>query len=804
MKLRWKVTIGLVVVGIAAAVTLSRRASIEQRALEQTRRELRAQGFKIDVAEFDFSTPEAICARIRAVTNSPDYNYNRSPSPEYEARRSFLQQGMPGLMQPIDSDVAIVVWKQRTFSPSAYAANFRFGDFPKEDLWPILRLQFADDKALLDAACLAVISGPIRFHLDANRGSAMLLPNLAPLKNFVIRLGERAVLDLHDGKMEDAWLNVIGMTRMVTAWETEPVEISYLVKTACAALVLNSTWQALQTDSWSDEQLGQLQREWESVDFFKALPETAAFSRAAAAQSCQQERSQPLEDYEYGSVAQQFFQSPKDAWANLRYRWQMVRHRRHGSFEDERNLLLYYRDRELELRKASLAQTWSEMRTLPGATNTVPFQSRNFSGALSMLNSKQLMLSTQMYSAGGPGRTVTARVAEAEARRRVIVTAIALERFHKRAGNYPKSLAELSPDFLKTPLVDFMDGQPLRYRTTDDGHFVIYSVGLDCVDNGGEIQRSARDEVTIGERSHGGGSRRRETDLVWPRPASDAEWEAFQREQIRARAEQKQREDEQQAEFQWSMTAEKQLRAEKILASNTSGTSTEPKYRARPLVDVLGNKSVIGTNAVRISELLTLKRVPTEAEPEALTFDVPIMHDVLTNLGQLALLVDRTRDGDFFDDSQGCWVELRRATNGSCLLTWNTIYESPGLHALQLALACSDPTSDGESPLVVGPVAAFTVSNLCQFSSSSAYFQPELGATLRAKLPEPNASYLLEITAPSGELLKTITGSTSNGLVTIHWDLVDDRGVRRTNSSFNTLVHVKLQDSGQSQTLRGP
>ena len=69
MKLRWKVTIGLVVMGIATAVTLSRRASSEQRALEQTRRDLRAQGFKIDVTEFDFSAPDEFHARLRPITN---------------------------------------------------------------------------------------------------------------------------------------------------------------------------------------------------------------------------------------------------------------------------------------------------------------------------------------------------------------------------------------------------------------------------------------------------------------------------------------------------------------------------------------------------------------------------------------------------------------------------------------------------------------------------------------------------------------------------------------------------------------
>src|SRR5262245_8561948 len=118
MKLRWKVTIGLVVVGIAAAVTLSRRASSEQRALEQTRRDLRAQGFKIDVAEFDFSTSEEIRTRVSAITNASEYR--QRPSREYEARRSFLQQGMSGLMPPIGGDVVIAVWKQKTFSPNPY------------------------------------------------------------------------------------------------------------------------------------------------------------------------------------------------------------------------------------------------------------------------------------------------------------------------------------------------------------------------------------------------------------------------------------------------------------------------------------------------------------------------------------------------------------------------------------------------------------------------------------------------------------------------------------------------------------
>lgn len=792
MKLRWKVTIGLVVVGIATAVTLSRRESSEQRALERTQRDLRAQGFKIDVTEFDFSTTDEHRARITALTNAALNTLARNN--EEAGRRLLLQQVMPELMQTIGSDSAVPFWKQKVWVADATAYP-RFGELPG-DVWPALREGFGADRALLDTACISILGGPIRVPLNASHGHAMLLPHLAAWKNLSQLLGGRAALGLHDDNLTGAWTNLLGSTRLVTAWETEPVEISQLVRVACCAIAFNITWQALQTNGWSDEQLSQLQHEWESIDFFKTLPETAAFGRACAAGSIQEERRQTMADL--GPTLKECVRSPRYAWGNVTSWYQRLRYSRHGSYEDEQKILLYYRDRELQLRQAAKAHTWSEMRQIPDATNTPPFQSKSPSGTLAMLNMKQLSMSWQMYSAEGQGRTLPARAADAETRRRLLVTAIALERFHGKRKEYPKSLTQLSPEFLKAPLVDFIDGKPLRYRLTDDGHFVLYSVGLDGVDNGGEARRSRQRRMRPDE---DGVRQPREWDLVWPRPASGADVEAFQREQIRVMAEQKQREEEQQAELQWSLTAEKQLRAGKILGANGSRTSTEPKYRGRPLVEILGNKSVLGTNAVKITELLTLKQVSTGAEPEALTFDVPVNYDVLTNLGQLALLVDRT---DSFEDSQGCWVECGRATNGNCILTWNTIYESPGLHALQLAFACSDPTSDEELPLVIGPTAAFTVSNLCQFSSSSAYFQPELGATFRAKLPEPNATYSLDITSPTGELLKTFTGSTSNGLMTVFWDLVDQEGVRRTNSSFNTLVQVKLQDSGRSQTLRGP
>ena len=183
---------------------------------------------------------------------------------------------------------------------------------------------------------------------------------------------------------------------------------------------------------------------------------------------------------------QEVIRHPRDAWTALASYWSQSRYRHQGSYEDEKALLLHYRDRELELRRAVQARTWAEMRQLPGVTNFIPFVARSRSRATAMMNLRQMNLGFQ-----GRGVGLAGRAAEAEARRRLVVTALALERYRRRHGRYPDTLADLVPELLKAPPVDFMDGQPLRYRLTQDGHFVLYSVGLDCVDNGGQMRQAA-------------------------------------------------------------------------------------------------------------------------------------------------------------------------------------------------------------------------------------------------------------------------------------------------------------------------
>jgi hypothetical protein len=209
-----------------------------------------------------------------------------------------------------------------------------------------------------------------------------------------------------------------------------------------------------------------------------------------------------------------------------------LRYLQRRTFEDEKDLLLFYRDRELEFRRATNALTWMTMRSLPGITNSPRFKAHGPAFFLSMMNSKELMLS---WTSRGVG--VFARTAESETYRRLILSAIAIERHRAKNGSYPKTLSAAKEavgagDDLGR-FVDFMDGRPLRYRVTGGGQFLLYSCGPDCVDDGG-IAFVRQDRQRWGQPLQIGIVAGK--DLVWPRGASEQEVKAQQKKRKRKNA----------------------------------------------------------------------------------------------------------------------------------------------------------------------------------------------------------------------------------------------------------------------------
>lgn len=64
--------------------------------------------------------------------------------------------------------------------------------------------------------------------------------------------------------------------------------------------------------------------------------------------------------------------------------------------------------------------------------------------------------------------------------------ACALERYRLADGEFPTTLDALVPRFVAKLPDDILTGEPLKYRRTDAGGFVLYSVGFNQVDDGGK------------------------------------------------------------------------------------------------------------------------------------------------------------------------------------------------------------------------------------------------------------------------------------------------------------------------------
>jgi hypothetical protein len=70
----------------------------------------------------------------------------------------------------------------------------------------------------------------------------------------------------------------------------------------------------------------------------------------------------------------------------------------------------------------------------------------------------------------------------------------ALERYRLVHGRYPETLNELLPQFIDKLPHDIIGGQPLKYRRTADGQFLLYSIGWNETDDGGQFYPSSYDK----------------------------------------------------------------------------------------------------------------------------------------------------------------------------------------------------------------------------------------------------------------------------------------------------------------------
>ncbi len=145
------------------------------------------------------------------------------------------------------------------------------------DLWPGLRKEVAANRDAL-GKLRAALERP-RFEFPVNYSGGFMnmgFTHLVPLKSAVRRLSAAVMMDLRDGNLDEAWLNLRSQSAVSVRWHDEPVLISDLVRAAIVSIAAATTWSALQHPDWSEARLAELQRLWEFV------PTNAASGRALA------------------------------------------------------------------------------------------------------------------------------------------------------------------------------------------------------------------------------------------------------------------------------------------------------------------------------------------------------------------------------------------------------------------------------------------------------------------------------------------------------------------------------------------
>jgi hypothetical protein len=277
-----------------------------------------------------------------------------------------------------------------------------------------------------------------------------------------------------------------------------------MFRSALVSFAFSSTWEALQADGWSDKQLRLMQSEWQKHEFLSALHETLLIERAITQSTINQARHSSLNINQMvgasggGGPVETALEVTRETAQNLwedttGMLWSWL-----ASYNDEYVCLRAYQNIIEQERSAGARRSYK-------IAHDALFDANNAQSLCGGSSLAQIMI--------GLWSNCLSRPFIEETERDLSVTAIALKRYSLRHSKLPSQLSELVPEFLDSVPIDSMDGQSLRYRPNTNGTFLLYSVGKDGRDDGG-------DTTSVKENAKGYSAAR---DFIWPVAADPEE-----------------------------------------------------------------------------------------------------------------------------------------------------------------------------------------------------------------------------------------------------------------------------------------
>jgi hypothetical protein len=281
-----------------------------------------------------------------------------------------------------------------------------------------------------------------------------------------------------EGRTNDALADALALNALAARLDAGPWADLHMDRATLVDRAFLAVRDVLQAGAPSDTWLAELERLWRGTSLFRGLEEVPMYECALLL-----ERNRSITDSvrdahstvpALARMASQMPSKPGAALSAFRASQQWsetdLRRVRENAPQEVVWRLRHYAPRITDLRNAVAQPDWPSLRQFPGMH--------------SMMNLRfepEGMLQ-ECRPARDPSITYAiSTLAKAEAQRRVLLAAIAVERTRLRLGQLPATLAEIG----ELP-PDFMDGKPLRYRTHEGGTYRIHSVGFDLVDDDGK------------------------------------------------------------------------------------------------------------------------------------------------------------------------------------------------------------------------------------------------------------------------------------------------------------------------------
>jgi hypothetical protein len=431
-----------------------------------------------------------------------------------QATHSFIDL-YPSAMKYVQPGVARVAWRQPVLMQEVDSGK------PEVDVWPRLRIALQTNERRISDLTEMLNNRPVQITFDYIQLNSPLgfLPDI---KYSSASLGAVAILHLHDGNQQEAYESLLAGGATMHLCSDNPLMIIQLVRYAVEGMTIGPLWEALQSDAWSDNQWSLIQNQWSNLDYVGAAAASLEMERARAPMMFDYARQQwqGLTGISWTSVGvrdagqiwndlllhpgqgiTEFYDNYSRNWS-----WNWI-----GSYQDERRYLEFMQ---------SIIEAARDAGGRRPILDRLP--DRSHVGVLDALFSSPPTNRSDVFQKEmqeNEGFVVDALRAQTEAQ--MVVAAIALKRYYMAHNSYPSALGDVVPQLVQRVPIDFMDGNDLRYRLNSDGTYLLYSVGEDSIDNGGDPAPPASWKGYYTAGFFDG------RDWVWPRAATQEEVKAF-------------------------------------------------------------------------------------------------------------------------------------------------------------------------------------------------------------------------------------------------------------------------------------